>query len=417
MSRGVVITLCAALGAACVPEPTFKGVVRDADGDGDSGDASTSCGNDVTVTRTGLMDRGATVCGPGYEVRFSDLGAKMPSQLNVGGTMLVGTGQSCNDERGMGVAIYPAALVNGEEQAPAAVDGTLSIAMTGPVIGRVVVNWSASYACTGSGTLEDATTFTFFPDGHITRFDRLRQDQQVSAAGCGVCGGGGSSSELYLTSYTTLLASSDAVLTGAAIDLTTYGQEVAALRSPCLTTFGKHVAFGFRNGATRVRVAGTAPRALAFVQDVSVGQMLGPSFVDEVTTHMLVSSTTECADLAPRALALADRPGLQIQGTNAGPALDGIYGGENDGGNTAIQTTVGDIPIQLFDPLRPVPGGFAVWVDFGAQPNTNVMVMHNGVPSTPSGEWYRIQRVSPTQLIFWFRDELVANTIITLHPN
>jgi len=397
-----------------VKEPTFKGIPHDADVDA----SPANCDPDIVVTSSGEMGRGATVCGPGYEVRFSDVGAKMPYQLNVGGTMLVGSGQNCNDERGMGVAIYPAALVNGEDQEPAAVDGTLSIAMTGPVIGRVVVNWSASYTCTGSATLQDATTFTFFPDGHITRFDRLRQDLQVSAEGCGVCGGGGSNSELYLTSYTTLLAPSNAVLTGAAIDtLTMYGQEIAALRSPCLTTLGRQVAFGFRNGATRVRVASATPRALAFVQDVTIGQTLGPMFADEVTTHMLVSSTTACADLAPRALALADRPELQIQGTNTGPALDGIYGGENDSGNTAIQTTVGDIPIQLVTAARPVPGGFAVWVDFGAQPNEMVMVMHNGLPSMPSGEWYRIQRVSPTQSIFWFRDELVASTIITLRPN
>jgi hypothetical protein len=422
MARGLVFALCL---FGCLKEAKFE--YRDAAVPGDGIDAAIDAGNtgitcmptttDVSTNRSGTMDRGVNVCAPGYQMTFSDIGANMPFQLVVGGMQLLANATTCNDERGIGVGMYPVAVVNAETQSPSVVAGTVTTTLNGPVVAKVVVDWSATYTCSGPGTLQDRSTFTFFPDGHITRLDRLRQAQQTMATGCGVCSGGGGGASFFLTTYANLTAPDGSQLTGAAIGgLTNYSQSVSGLRSTCLRTNGRSVAFGWRNNSTRIRVTTTNPRTLAFVQDVSVGATLGPNFVDDVTTQMLVSQTTACADLDALARRWADRPELLVQGNSRGPSLDGIYGGENDSGETAIMTTVGNIPIQVASSTVPVPGGAAVWIEFGVQPNTGVQVLHNNVPSAPSGTWYRIQRVSASQLIFWFRDEIVDGTVITIVP-
>ena len=426
MSRGLVLLACATLGAACLREPSFKGIRDDAaidaavDAAVDAPDASTTACTDMadtmTAMRSGSMDRGATVCGPGYRVEFSDSGAKFPHLLVVGGMFLAGTGQTCNDERGVGVAAFPAALINGEPHA--GVDGTLSLSLMGPAVAKVVVDWSADYTCQGSGTLQDRTSFTFFPDGRITRWDRLRQAEQVMGGGCTACSGGGSSNTFFLTSYTTLAAGSDAVLTGASIDgLTSYGQSAMGLQSACLTTLGRRVAFGWRDTVTRIRVANENPRTLAFIQDVARNAAaLGPDLADDVTTHMLVSSTTSCADLRTRAAAHAARPILTLTFADSstdqvGPAPDGIYGGERADGSVAYDPLVG--AVRVSPATTAIPGNFALWLDFGAQRSQNVTVTHS---NPPSGDWYRIQRVSTSQVIFWFRDDLAVGNQITITP-
>lgn len=424
MSWGTVFAVCVLSTAACLKEPKFNGMDTPRDGDIDAPDgggdplmcpASTS---DVSVARSGTDLRGASVCGPGYQMVFSDLSAKMPYQLRVNGQQLMGVGENCNDERGMGLGIYPAGLVNGEPQSPATVDGTLTTPMTGPVVARVVIDWSANYTCTGSATLQDSSTFTFFPDGHISRFDRFSQATSVGAGGCGVCAGGGSGSTMYLTSFLTLVAPASSTLTNAnAPVLDTYDESVSGLRSTCLhNPNNQNVAIGFRDMATRIRVVDDNPRTFAFVQDLMNGSSIGP-VNGEATTHMLVSGTRQCADLDVDALRFANRPELRVQALNVGPSLDGIYGGENDSGGTAIQTQVGDIPLALVSETAPIPGGWAVWIEFGSQSNMNVQVTHNGMPSMPTGEWFRMQRVSNSQIIFWFRDPLVDDaTLISIIP-
>ena len=425
MSWGPVFAVCVLSTAACLKEPKFNGTEQPpGDGDTDAPDgmvdplACPSSATDISVSRTGTSMRGANVCGPGYQMVFSDVSARMPYQLIVNGQQLLGVGENCNDERGMGLGLYPAGLINGEPQSPAVVDGVLTTPMTGPVIGRVAIDWSANYTCTGSATLQDSSTFTFFPDGHITRFDRYTQTSSVGGMGCGVCSGGGSSNTMYLTSYLTLVAPANSTLSNAnAPVLDTYDESVGNLRSTCLhNPNNQNVAIGWRDTATRIRVVDEQPRTFAFVQDIANGTTLGP-LMGEVTTHMIVSGTRQCADLDTDALRFANRPELHVQALDVGPSLDGIYGGENDSGGVAIQTQVGPIALSLTSAAAPIPAGWAVWISFGSQQNGNVQVTHNGVPSAPAGEWFRTQRVSNSQIIFWFRDALVdAQTVITITP-
>lgn len=410
MSRGLVLAL---LTVGCLREPTYNGP-RDADTDGNE-QYVPSCANpnDVAVLPNGTGDVGARACGPGYEMVFADTGAKMPYQLGVGSSQLMANGQTCNDERGTGIGIFPSTLVNAEQRP--GVTGTLTRVWTGPVVGRVRVDWEASYTCSGPGTVQDYSIFTFFPNGHITRFDRIRMPVNVTTGSCTVCSGGAGSpsSTQFLTSYATLQAPDNAALTGGSIgSLTAYGDQIPNVPAACLDTLGRSVAFGFENTSTRVRVAGGGtPRAFAFVQDIAVGTTIG-MIDDHFTTHMMVSAVPACATLYQTMLDWRVRPELEIQGVGMGPANDGIYGGENDSGATAIQTTVGVFTIRAVTG-NTIPAGAAVWIDFGSQNTANIAVSSN---RSPTGEWFRLQRVTASQIVFYFRDPIAQGDIITITP-
>jgi hypothetical protein len=353
----------------------------------------------------------AEACGPNYLMRFSNQGAKLPYQLVVGGAQLMQNGRECNDERLAGIAVYPVRLVNGQPQT--GVSGSVAVSLPGPVVAKITVDWAADYACETAATLQDSTSFTFFPDGHIVRWDHLRQATGITNMNCPICPNGSSGSNFRLTSFMTLGADGNADLSGTAIGgLTAYSQEATGLTNTCLTSLGQRIAFGWRNSGGRIRVAHDSPRALAFVQDIVNDMNIAADFADEVTTHMLVSSTDACSDMRTRASALAERRALMIQTQNRAPGNDGIYGGADDNNNTGYMTQVGDI--TLTPTSQPIPSGFAVWIDFGSQPNTAVTFTHSA--GTPSGEWVRQQRVSTSQIIFYFRDELPAGQTITIHP-
>jgi hypothetical protein len=237
----------------------------------------------------------------------------------------------------------------------------------------------------------------------------------VVTGNCTVCsgGGGGASATQFLTSYTTLLAPDNASLTGGSIALlASYDQSITNTPAPCLDTLGRSVAFGFENTMTRIRVANGPPnRTLAFVQDIATGSAIGP-VNEHFTTHMMVSTTTSCGDLQPVMVGWRNNPQLEIQGVSMGPANDGIYGGENDAGNTTIMTTVGAFTIRPGTGNN-IPGGAAVWIDFGSQETANIQVTHSG---SPQGTWFRLQRVSQSQIIFYFRDPIAGTDVITITP-
>jgi hypothetical protein len=314
MLRGLAIALCS---AACLRDPKFKGVVQDAP-ESDAPDGSmTACADGVNAIKPGAMGASAEACGPGYLLRFSNQGAKLPFQFVVGGAQLLQNGRTCNDERLAGLAIFPVQLVNGQPSTGVAGDDPV-IEMAGPVVAKISVNWSADYSCASSATLEDSTTYTFFPDGHIVRWDHLRQGTAITNTSCMACAGGGSGPGFRLTSFMTLGADSNADLTGTPISgLVSYGAEATGLSDTCITTLGQRVAFGWRNALGRIRVAESTAnpnqRVLAFVQDIVDDTMIPATFADEVTTHIVVASTGACSDLRTRARAHAARPGLSIQ--------------------------------------------------------------------------------------------------------
>jgi hypothetical protein len=414
------------LAVGCLRDPKFKGVGGDGGTDADAApDAGPpSCaGGDVVATRAGNNDNGASVCGPTYVMNFSDTGARMPYQLNVNGSQLMGGARECNDERATGVALFPPVLVNGETQNPDNTDGGIALRLTGPVIAKVEVDWSATYTCGQQGTLQNKSSFTFFPDGRITRWDQVRNATMVTNNGaCTRCTVGGNpgpnSGNFFLTSYMTLQAPSNSVLASGDISmLTMHGQQLTGRRSDCLETLQRRVAFGWRDTNTRIRVVNETPtRALAFVYDIPHGgddTIMPADLADDVTTQILVSPSAQCGDLRTRAELFAENHGLTINGVDMGMSPDGIYGGERHDGAIGIDAgTTGTVTIQ--PTTLTVPGNFAVWLDYDQQPNQTIVVTHNGIPSAPSGDWYRIQRVNNSQVIIWFRDDLAATSIITV---
>lgn len=404
----VKVALCV-LAPACVKVPPFQyqdggpgdGSV-DAPGDGDVGDL-------VSVVPNGA---GATAMGPGYTFDFSTAGSHFPSSLNIGGHELLGDSLECADEQGMGLALYPVTRING-------VDTTLmgspqvSIPLSGPYVGQLRLAWSASFTCSGTNKeISGHSTFSFFPDGRLTRYDHIENPAILDATTCPQCSGG-MGTTFFLTSYTTLVVDDNAYLSdGNLANLNTYGADVTAPgNTACVRERGQSIAFAWTDTNNRFRVVSqsTSPRWLSFIHDIYADTVL-PVTSYESTTQMGISATDDCPTVEARiADHTADAHQLVINGTPIGAALgDGIYGGDPrvDGYPVDFPVTLG--PGATADPR--IPAGFAVWLYSNPIPAT-LTVAHT---RNPPGTWYHEQRVSSTSVVLWFDVSLEAGEAISI---
>lgn len=403
----VQLSLCV-LASACVRIPEFQprdGGPGDGGGDarGDGGGSNAA----VSVVADGV---GATVTAPGYVMRFSQDGARFPYQLNLGGTeMIMGGSQQCSDEYGMGIALYPVTRVNGVND-PDFGPPTLTIPLEGPYVGQVRLQWSSGFACPDSqaGAITGDSTFSFFPDGRIARFDRVHNAGERDAPDCDDCGLGRASS-FFLTSYTTLIADGDATLSDGQGVLTSYGAQVAPGASACLRQRGYSVAFSWVDTSTRMRVAQAAPvRTIAFVKDLYQGSTLpvGDWFA---TTQMAISTET-CGVLEPRISEFSsDDHQLVINGNSTGSALtDGIYGGTPQANGYPVDFPVTLSAAQTIAPR--IPAGFAVWLYSSPIPQSLTLTHSAG----HTGDWYHEQRVGQDSAVLWFNVSIEQGETITI---
>jgi hypothetical protein len=422
----VQVSLCV-LASSCVKIPEFRGGGGNGDGGlGDGGDARGDGGGDGSLVSVVPDGDGAIVTAPGYVMKFSQDGAHFPYQLNLGGTeMIMGGSEQCADEFGMGIAMYPLLRVNGVNN-PAYGATTLSIPLEGPYVGQVRLQWAADFSCPDSsgatvGTLNGTSTFSFFPDGRIARFDRVHNTatQEHDPHDCDACAGGGRPNSVYVTSYTTLIVDSNATLTdGTQGTLATYGQQVSPQLSTCMRERGHSVAFSWVDGATRMRVAAAPPtsasRTIAFVKDLpnSPANPLTTIFpgAEWVSTTQMAISTDTCGMLEPRLAEFSsDDHQLVINGNPTGAALtDGIYGGTPQVNGYPV-----DFPVTLSaaPTIAPrIPAGFAVWLYSSPIPPTLTLTHSAG----HTGTWYHEQRVGQDSVVLWFNVPIEQGESITI---
>jgi hypothetical protein len=407
----VQIALCA-VASACVKIPAFE--QRDAPtGDGSGSDALTDGSMPAQPVKVEMVGANAKVTGPGYTLTFSSDGAKFPHLLTVNPStpqFLMGGSEQCADEMGMGIALYPATRINGVT----GTSPTLSIPLEGPYVGQVRLEWSGTYPCPtpGSGTLQGRTTFSFFPDGRLTRFDVVDNVATRNVTDCTPCGN--ASSSFFLTSYTTLIVDGNAFLSdGTQSTLDNYGEQVQPGRSACINERGYSIAFAWVDASTRMRVAAAPPtsqaRTIAFVKDLEPPAATLGAGERRATTQMGIS-TEGCGALEARIAPFSDDDHqLMVNGVASGAALvDGIFGGDPQTSGYVVDFPVTLTPAPTIAPN--VPGGFAVWLYHAPLPQTLTPV-HSG---NPTGTWYYEQRVNQNSVVFWFNEPLDQNETITI---
>jgi len=429
----------------CLREPTFtpRDAAGDGGGDGMPDAAVPACPEDSADVAVMPNGTGVRVCGPRYQVEFSEAGAHFPSELLVDGTPLMATGERCNDERGTGIALYPSVLVNGETTPQ--VNATIAIELGGATdaVAKVGIDWSAGYTCGGgamAGELGNRTTFSFFPDGRVSRQDRIAHAATITAGACSTCEPTTAGDPFFLTSFTTLVADANAQIVGAiggdASALASHGDAIDAGDDVCLATRMRNVGFGWRASAStqaRVRVARARtaqdPAAFAFTFD----RLRAASTISSTTAETLLRTTmilggaeTSCSAVLGRVAALGTNVPIELTyGNGAGTVnlianLDGIYGGEDENQQPGF-----DVPGDPTQPMtlaippagQPVTGGFAVWLDL-AQFYPTITVTKTPAPTTTT--WFRLQRAkNPTtaaqsQIVLWFPDGLALGETITI---
>jgi hypothetical protein len=409
-SLGVVVPVGLLAVCACVKVPPFQGGSDATVGDG-GGDAPGDANGDTRPVTIETIGPDVLVTGPGYTMRFGSGGSRFPYQLDPGGASLMGGSPRCDDEDGMGIALYPVYRANGADF-PGMGTPSLSIPLDGPYVGQIRLQWSGGFSCTsGTAALSGHSTFSFFPDGRLTRFDVVTNGVAKNAVDCTSCTGSGTGTTFVLTSYTVLIVDSGAFLSdGNEATLDTHGEEVMAPgTSACVRERMQSVAFSWVNSVNRLRVVNTAPRSIAFVKDIHRGATL-PAESFFATTQMGVSATESCGGLETRIAQFSeDDHQLVINGNSIGAALaDGIFGGDpqTDGYHVTFPVTISAAPTA-----QPrMPAGFAVWLYSNTVP-ANLTLTHS---AGHTGTWYRMQRVGQNQVVLWFDVPLETGETITI---
>lgn len=350
-----------------------------------------------------------TVCGPGYSVVFGNVNARFPSSITIDGVEVLGSGQGCRDEHGSGVALFPVLRLDGRTAPTGAPVPTasLDVVLEGPVVAQVAVAWSVSVECDNPVTVDGRATFTFFPNGRVTRAERISNPAPLSGQ-CTSCVGqaGGA---YWLTSYTTFLADGGAMLDGAEIGPGYGAEALDGDQVVCLRTRDRAIAFGWHGASPpaqrRIRVADSTPRSLAFLHDLVRGQPMIPTAAARTaTTTMMFGGGDACTALLEAVEPIARNRALLVRGTPVEPDEHGLY-----------RATVGVSSPITIDRLGTAPGpaGAAVILDFGPTTPAGFVVSRAG---TPAGDWYRIQHVAPGQVLFYFRDAIAPGSVITITP-
>lgn len=392
------LSLVGAAATSCVKIPPFQ--PQDAGEHGDGGTEPQM----VTVVEDATGE--VHVTAPGYTMRFSRDGARFPDRFDVGGEQRLGNANECADEQGMGIALRPVYRANGD---PATVQSAISLPLVGPHVGQVSIEWQANVVCGGTiNKLDGRSTFSFFPDGRLTRFDLLTSSATVNASTCDACGVPASS--FFLGSYTTLTVDADADLYPTMVDLENYGQEQASGKTVCVRQRDRSVAFAWVDSTARLRLVGTTPsRSIAFIKDLFGGISM-PAGEWQTTTQMGVSASEDCGALVERIDPFTEPANVNINGTLVTAySRAGIFGGDNGGLPVSfpVEIKVDETPSHA----GTVPAGFAVWLSASAIPE-NVTLTHSAGHTGTS--WYRLQRVGQRDLVVWFDVPLEVGETITI---
>ncbi len=411
MGRGLALALVACTG--CIKLAEFHG------GDAGANDAPPDTPVQPGECVTGAPDQataamsGSALCamGPGYAIRFAASGFKLPDELVVGSTDLLGAGPACNDEHQLGVSLYPLPPIAASSDL-AVTSAAATILLPGPVVAKVGVTWSTTVPCV-SKAMSGRSTFALFPDGRISRYDEITYPTLDSLTNCNCAGG--TAPGYFVTDYMVFRGSDTPTLTGPAGGLinpsgsggTDAGQLVCAIGS------GWQLGYAYlSNSRARLLTPGSDVALVHDINTEGVGDPLDGATRNDTST-MIVDAQASCMQLLgtmmPYTMSLA--PQLHITGgstdTVIGTGRDGIYGGEDDTQMTGVPVDGANVTLAA-NGTDMIPAGWAVWIRGNAVHVGTITASNN-----PSGTWYRVQQ-GTDEAIIWFRDALMNGTTITI---
>lgn len=412
--------LALALLASCVKIEPFKG----GSGPGsDAGvdtapliDAPPACDYAHTTTIAEWLEQGhQVVCGPHFAMRFSPDGAGYPSSFQIDGRELLGTADTCEDEDGFGIGLYPAGVI--ARRNPTQPNFAISTRSFNPLVRtsflyEVQLGWRLDLTTTNcTESLQGKSTFAFFADGRIVRGDRLDATGTATAANCQqvACAAAAGASQWVEDSYFAFDWNEGTdTLVGAAPPMTVgTSTQLTAVRSFCLSRTAVPAQLGIALSDTNGRVRRVAASTAALTTDFATTSTLPNA--SQITRSTLAVFPNGC-DLDRMALLQRDTT-IMINNVPTAPGLDGIYGdivGVDIPANTAT-TILADVADN-----HTVPGGWAVRVHF-PQPISGVTAERGDhVPLN-----VQVADVSPTHdaYVLYFADDLsVATGSIVVTP-
>jgi len=400
----------AVVAAACIKLSEFHPLDAPGSGTPDAHTADAAlpgeCGNGAADQATALMS-GTSVCaaGPGYVLRFPARGFDYPDQLRIGSQDLLGTTTTCNEDDRVGITVYPIARFSSDTVATGET-ASATIVLAGPVVAKVVVNWSwqPAAACTSSGAFMGSSMFTLFPDGRLVRYDQLTTPSVTSQMPCD-CGSGGQAffPSAYMTFESGMTITDQSGTTVA--PGTSHGTDLPAL--VCASDSGWAIGVAQQNPARgRIMPDGGA---IALTEDFGTLGATSLSAGTQSATTAYQIGTAPCS-AAIAAVAQYDNPGghqLHVTNDSGFDTLvptenDGMYGG--DGGTGGALQVSGTLTLKT--DTGPIAPGWALSVT-GA-----TLLPPTAIPAR-TGDWYKIQN-SANRSIIWFRDGLTGSDTITV---
>lgn len=176
--------LLGALLAGCFSRPEFT--PRDAtppgDGGSDDGGDGGSCGaasGGLTLAENNF-DQVVVGIPTGFSVTFADPGSKypMPIAINVGTEQLIANAGGCGREDQVGIAAFPVYSIAGNQNPTQPFIHPLDIVVNGPAYKQLVSHWTYQHPtmCGAAGFIHGngQTTWSFYPNGRIVRYDYLQ---------------------------------------------------------------------------------------------------------------------------------------------------------------------------------------------------------------------------------------------------
>jgi hypothetical protein len=423
-ARALLMAL-AMLAPACVKIHDFNGGAGSDGGGGSDGGDSGSTDPCRSGTNACLYEVGgklhAEVYGR-YNLTFSNEGFHFPESLSSGAFELLGAPPAaCSAEMGVGVAYSPATVISSVASAStgSSVDSVMTTQMIpGPGVAKVAIDWQATLAnCTSSPS--GRSSFTFFPDGRITRMDIVHTgSSEIDAATCSCSGQVGSSWELSTYWSFALNAINTGNVDGIGAIPTNNGENKAVNQIVCME--GPSHRLGLASVVdmpmNRVRRMGADDFAL-------MTDMLYPATMDPLPADMMYESsttmyiTTSATETCPTVDTYLTPFSMDYQlwltdassSYSRGLPDDGIYGGEFGGmeGTGGISFDGPQLTIEPYNGVT-IPA-FALWL------NANEITSITRTPVSSSATWYTDQPItSATQHILWFPDGLAPGEKIVI---
>jgi hypothetical protein len=244
----------------------------------------------------------------------------------------------------------------------------------------------------------------------VVRFDAIDSPTAAADVANCTCSGGPPLSAWDVSTYFVAIQSQFSSIVNSALTPVT-PSDTAAQDSILCTSGGDHaIAFGFPPDQVRVKTVNTGH---AFTYDFlgSPTTVLDTSTAFMGTTSAyLFGDGNACPALIGTLQSFGADPKLSVNGGQISTNTDGIYGGDDGGGNVGVSVGA---TTTLTAPTLPIPAGFVVWLDFGV---TRSSVQITGTNETGTS-WYTLGRPKmngDSQMIIWFRDQLAVGDSITI---